>query len=149
MISVEITTQLRQSLCNNNADPQKLINRFREWKMAGENGEDDFYEFGKDTAYITPKVNGKNYVLRHTHLVPLLDKIQSDKWNKNWQNHRLRTSDRALVYVQDNHRFLLIDILPEPFAHKISQMKTPQDKQLMEIFAKIAEHFIYCQEIIN
>ena len=67
---------------------------------------------------------------------------------KNWQNHRLRTSDRALVYVQDNHRFLLIDILPEPFAHKISQMKTPQDKQLMEIFARIAEHFIYYQEII-
>ena len=81
MISVEITTQLSQSLFNNNADPQELINLFREWKMAGENGEDDFYEFGKDTAYITPKVNGKNYVLRHTHLVPLLDKIQSDKWN--------------------------------------------------------------------
>lgn len=147
MIIVDITQALRQTLLKNNANPQELLDAFREWKTAGELGEDDFYEFGKDTAYITPKVNDENYVLRHVHLVPLLDKNQLEQWNKNWQHRRLRTSDRALVYVQDNQRFLLIDILPEPFAHKIAQMKTPQDKQLMEIFAKIAEQYIYHHEI--
>ena len=149
MISVEITETLSQALVKNNANPQELLNAFREWKMAVELGEDDFYEFGKDTAYITPKVNDENYVLRHVHLVPLLDKNQLEQWDKNWQHRRLRTSDRALVYVQDNQRFLLIDILPEPFVHQIAQMKTPQDKRLMETFAKIAEQYIYHHEIIS
>lgn len=145
---VEMTRQLQQNLIQNQANPQELLDVFREWKTAGQSGEDDFYEFGKDTTYIAPSVNGEPYILRHVHLVPLLDMAQLAKWDKNWQNHRRRTSDRALVYVQDNQRFLLIDILPEPFAHEICQMKTPQDKQLMEIFAQIAEKYIYHHEII-
>ena len=70
---VEISRRLSQSLMKNQANPQELIDVFAEWKEAGESGEDDFYEFGKDTAYVAPTVNGEAYVLRHVHLVPLLD----------------------------------------------------------------------------
>lgn len=145
---VEISKQLSRNLIQNQANPKDLIDVFREWKMSGERGEDDFYEFGKDTAYIAPSVNGEPYVLRHVHLVPILDTAQLAQWNKNWEKHRRRTSNRALVYVQDNQRFLLIDILPEPFAHTVCQMNTPQDKALMEAFAQIAEAYVYHQEII-
>lgn len=93
IIEVEISRLLSQNLTQNQANPQDLIDVFREWKMSGEHGEDDFYEFGKDTAYIAPSVNGEPYILRHVHLVPILDSVQLAQWNKNWENHSHRTSD--------------------------------------------------------
>ncbi|MDK4696635.1 type II toxin-antitoxin system YafO family toxin [Kingella negevensis] len=120
------------------------MQRFKEWKKA----ESESFLFGKDGAYISPKVNGESYVLRHVHLVPLLDVEQLAKWQQNWQRGSRRTSNRALVYAQDNHRFLLIDILPEPVAHEIAQMKNEQAKKMMLLFAQIAESYIYHNEII-
>lgn len=144
MIQTDITHKLAQTI----DDPSNLIERFSEWKSAGETGENDFYLFGKDGAYTTPQVNGEPYVLRHVHLLPLTDTAQLAKWQRNWQTGARRTSNRALVYVQDGNRFLLIDILPEPIAHEIAQMRTEPAKQLMQLFAKIAEQYIYHHEII-
>jgi hypothetical protein len=42
-----------------NSDLPDFVESFTEWKAAG-GGEDDAYEFGKDSAYINPKVNGAN-----------------------------------------------------------------------------------------
>lgn len=144
MFTIDITENLRFALPNY----QSLVNHFHEWKQAGEQGENDFYLFGKDGAYIAPKVNGESYVLRHVHLIPIADPMQLTKWRTNWQRGARRTSDRALVYVQDGKRFLLIDILNEPFAHEIAQMKTEQHRLIMNNFAKIAESYIYHSEII-
>ncbi|WP_032136669.1 hypothetical protein [Kingella negevensis] len=64
MIQVDITKRLNSSLPN----PERFLQRFKEWKKA----ESESFLFGKDGAYISPKVNGESYVLRHVHLVPLL-----------------------------------------------------------------------------
>ncbi|UBQ55455.1 type II toxin-antitoxin system YafO family toxin [Alysiella filiformis] len=144
ILRVDITANLRTSL--RHADV--FISEFRQWKSTGETGENDFYLFGKDGAYTTPQVNGEPYVLRHVHLLPLTDTTQLAKWQRNWQTGARRTSNRALVYVQDGNRFLLIDILNEPFAHEIAQMKTEQHRLIMRNFAKIAEQYIYHHEII-
>jgi mRNA interferase YafO len=131
-----------------NSDLPDFVESFTEWKAAG-GGEDDAYEFGKDSAYINPKVNGANNVLRHVHLVPIVDQRQAAKWDKKWEQHSRRTSDRVLVYVDDQgKRFLLIAVLEEPDAHDIAQMKSSGNKRRMELFAAVAEAFIYNREII-
>lgn len=121
-----------------------------EWKASGTDGEDDFYSFGKDVPYEHPHVNGKKNVLMHVHLPPVLDTERKKQWDQNWERYSRRTSDKALVYAKDGtDRFLLIAILPEPKAHAISNMKTKEDKNLMERFAQIAEAFIYHEKNIN
>jgi hypothetical protein len=60
-----------------------------------------------------------------------------------------RASNRALVYVDGGpEKFLLIAILPEPTAHDVSRMQTPQDKLVMNRFTEIAEAFIYTGQVI-
>lgn len=150
MLTVEVTQFLRQYWLQkglNINDITVFCQRFAAWKAAGVAGEDDFYEFGKDGAYISPLVNDEPYILRHVHLVPLRSS-ELNKWDICWQQYKRRTSDRFLIYVEDQQRFLLIAILDEPTAHEISRMKTSQDKALMTWFAEIADKFIYHHEII-
>jgi hypothetical protein len=53
------------------------------------------------------------------------------------------------VYVDGGpEKFLLIAILPEPTAHDVSRMQTPQDKLVMNRFTEIAEAFIYTGQVI-
>jgi mRNA interferase YafO len=120
----------------------ELCARFEAWKKSSD--EYSSYFFGKDGKYIAPTVAGNKYILCHVHIVPILDEKQLSLWNRAWKHGKRKTSDRALVYVSDNRgNFLLIAILEEPNAHKVADMKTQQDKELMVFFATVAEEFIF------
>lgn len=130
-------------------DLDVLVSEFERWKDKGAAGEYSSYFFGKDSAYIDPKVNGAPYTLRHVHLAPITQAKQIAKWNRDWLNKSRKTSDRVLVYVSNsNGEALLIFILPEPDAHEIARMKTPQDKALMNSFSEIADAFLNTGQII-
>lgn len=111
--------------------------------------EYDEYLFGKDGAYQLPTVNGRRNVLRHVHLVPLKSPEQLKQWDKSWHFRRRKSSDRALVYV-DNGRgdYLLIHILNDPGAHETASMRTLQHRQLMEQLAKVADMFIHSGQVL-
>ena len=142
-MAVEITHALREALEADGLDPAELIEEFRSWKALGPSGEDDCYLFGKDAAYVRPKAGDLPYSLRHVHLVPLTDADQLGRWDKAWERYSRRTSDRHLVYVDDKKgNFLLIYILPDGDAHRIAEMRTPEDKETMEGFAHTAAAFL-------
>jgi len=69
-VFVKNTDILRGQYSGQN-DLDALIHVFSAWKEAGEKGEDDWYEFGKDSAYTKPLVNGAPYVLKHVHMTPV------------------------------------------------------------------------------
>lgn len=120
----------------------ELMAAFDEWKSASD--EHDSYFFGKDSSYFTPKVGGKNYLLRHVHLVPLSDWQALQRWERNYSRHGRKTSNRVLVYASSSRgdSFLLIYVLDEPSAHEIAKMNTEKDRQIMRGFAAIAEAFL-------
>ena len=149
-MEVFITTHLSDYLLKQNKDPRVIANNFHDWKMKGSPGEYDDPFFGKDGAYRNPLVNG-DYALMHVHIQPqnLHARI---KWFKAHQNRSVKTSDHVLVYTQNKHKtkFLLISILEEPGAHAIAEMKTAADREIMELFASVAEDFInYGYEFID
>jgi len=149
VVVVKTTNVLAQEFQKSGLNLDLLVNLFGEWKSLGSQGEDAIYEFGKDVPYERPHVNAKKNILRHVHLVPILDVASKAAWDKAWMRESRRTSNRALVYVDDGpEKFLLIAILPEPTAHAVSRMQTPQDKVVMNRFAEIAEAFIYTGQII-
>lgn len=122
---------------------------FAEWKNSGSEGEYHSYLFGKDSAYISPKVDGIPYTLRHVHLVPITQADLLAKWHKAFKTKSRKTSDRVLVYVDDGAKnLLLIFILPEPDAHDIAKMQTAQDKAIMLGFAEVAAAFLDTGEIL-
>ncbi|EJE52162.1 hypothetical protein PMI14_03140 [Acidovorax sp. CF316] len=130
-------------------DPANFATEFDAWKASGEAGEFSNYLFGKDGAYIAPKVGGQANVLRHVHLVPLKDPDKLKKWNRTHRFEGRKSSDRALVYASDpTHGHLLILILEEPDAHVIVKMRTPETRTMMEKLAKVAEAFIHDGSII-
>ncbi len=143
---VRITTVLENKLKSGGLDSRLFVKSFKDWKSGEEYGS--FY-FGKDGKYFTPSVGGVTYVLRHVHLVPIVDQTKLNAWKNNWRHRSRKTSDRVLVYVQDNRgNYLLITILPEPGSHQIARMETQQDRDLMERFALIAEAFIDHGDVI-
>jgi len=128
-------------------DPDHWATYFQEWTSLPDPYVDEF--FGKDSAYVRPKVGGKSYVLRHVHLKPFepaaLTQWESDHWLRT-----RKVSNRVLVYASDgkgNH--LLIFILNEPDAHAIADMKTAEDKATMEGFATVAEAFNFNGDILG
>lgn len=122
---------------------------FSEWKSSGSKGEYHSFLFGKDSAYISPKVDGVPYTLRHVHLVPITQADLLVRWNKDFKTKSRKTSDRVLVYVDDGAKnMLLIFILPEPDAHAIAKMQTVEDKAIMHGFAEVAAAFMDTGEII-
>ena len=129
-------------------DPDNFAAEFDHWKSLGARSEYASYLFGKDAAYAVPVVNGQRNMLRHVHLVPLRDFEQKVKWDRAWEVRSRKTSDRALVYVSDlRHGHLLLYILDEPSAHSVARMQTPDDRQLMKAFARVADRFIQTGEI--
>ncbi|MEI6746739.1 MAG: type II toxin-antitoxin system YafO family toxin [Methylococcaceae bacterium] len=138
---VKVTAALKTLLKQSGICVDEFCNQFIKWKNAGEYSS---YYFGKDSAYVAPTVDGEKYKLRHVHLVPLIDQKQLAVWNKKWQFGGRKTSDRVLIYVEDNrNNFLLIFILSEPDAHKIAQMKELKHEQLMKRFASVSEQFMF------
>lgn len=149
MVDVKATKIIEDVFSNAGLDLEEFRSLFADWKNLGPNGEDEFYEFGKDVPYEKPHVNGQKNVLMHVHLVPIVDIEQKEKWDKNWKRHSRRTSNRSLVYVNDGSKqFLLIDIIPEPDGHEIPKMLTQEHKDIMEFYAEIADKFIYSGSII-
>lgn len=125
--------------------PETLIKEFADWKSRGRAGEDDHYYFGKDGAYDKPRTSTGGYALQHVHIVPLSDPAGLADWNRKWaKSHGRRSSDTALVYVDGGrHGYLLLTILWHPDAHAIAEMRTPEDKEMMEGLAAVAEQFIH------
>lgn len=149
-VVVKTTKILEQNFLTSGQDLNEFVELFTYWKSLGQIGEDDVYEFGKDVPYETPHVNGKKYVLRHVHLVPIIELAKKISWNRAWEKSSRRVSNKALVYVADGpNKFLLIAVLPEPEAHIICKMQTQAAKNLMHEFADIADAFIYADEIIG
>ncbi|MEN9866421.1 MAG: hypothetical protein RL748_2011 [Pseudomonadota bacterium] len=149
VLSVKMTTILAQQFTSQRLDAALFMELFANWKSSGPAGDDNFYEFGKDGAYSRPLVNNQAYVLRHVHLLPVVDMQKRLEWDRRWRNYSRRTSDRVLVYVDDGpKRFLLIAILPEPEAHNIARMATQRDQDVMQSFSAIAEEFIFSGKII-
>jgi mRNA interferase YafO len=147
-MAVHATLRLQEQF-DDAEDFLELTLAFDQWKAKGAQGEFDSYLFGKDSAYISPKVQGVPYSLRHVHLVPISHTEQLAKWNKAWKTRSRKTSDRVLVYVDNGAGdCLLIFILPEPEAHEIAAMKTLQDKTLMESFAEVAAAYLETGDII-
>lgn len=138
---VKITNALKSALETDKLDSQLFCDKFQQWKSADEHSS---YLFGKDSAYVTPAINGEKYILRHVHLVPVMDKNQLVSWKKKWSFKGRKTSNRVLIYVDDNKgNFLLIFILSEPDAHEVALMKNQEHRELMENFAAVAEAFIF------
>lgn len=124
-------------------DPQYLAKTFGAWKALGEAGEYSSIMFGKDAFYERPTGHGGRLVLRHVHLVPVLDREARERWRRVHQRGGRKTSDRALVYAQDaRHGFLLIHIAEEPTAHAMALMEDPKSNMLMQLFAQVAQEFI-------
>lgn len=151
-ISVQATAYLQNSLAA--AELENLFADFAEWKSLGAAGENYSYIFGKDAAYKPPIC--QHYELRHAHMAPLSNPFAMALWNWAWNQTppRKRTSDKALIYTQSENKyskkigFLLISIIDDPEAHRTAKMSTPQDKALMQHFAKIAKEFIFSGKII-
>lgn len=131
---VRHTQLLADYFSENQLDLARFVERFTQWKQEG---EDSSYFFGKDAYFVKPDN------IKHVHLVPILDQEALTRWDQNWENGSRRTSDRFLLYVEDNQRFLLLAILPEPTAHAFVRMENPQSRSAMTIFSEAAEQFIY------
>lgn len=148
-MGTKTTKALQNHFTENNLDITEFIKQFNWWKGRGASGEYDSYLFGKDSAYVRPAVDGKEYTLMHVHLVPQSDLKQLEHWKNAYKNRRRKVSDRVLIYVNDSSGdYLLIYILPEFDAHRIAAMKTKSDKETMEGFAEAASAFIYDGAII-
>jgi mRNA interferase YafO len=146
-MAVKTTRILKNFLDEDNLNVEEFCTRFASWKLSLD--EYSSYFFGKDSAYVKPTVGTDKYILRHVHIVPILDKIQLSKWNRLSKLKKRKTSDRVLIYVSDNKgNFLLIIILSEPNAHEVAEMKTQTHKELMEYFATVAEAFIFDGSIL-
>lgn len=114
----------------------KFLSNFEKWKTGDEHSS---YFFGKNSGYVLPKLS--NGYLRHVHLVPITNESRK-VWEKSFIHKSVKTSDRALIYVErGNNEFLLIYILNSN-AHQIAKMATEQDKKLMLGLAKAAENFL-------
>ena len=144
-----MTGAISEQLIGLGQDPQNFAAEFDHWKSRGHNGEYSSYLFGKDGAYGRPAVNGTLNMLRHVHLVPLMDAAALNRWNSDWKRRTRKRSDRHLVYVSDSYYgHLLLWILDEPGSHEIALMSSPDDRKLMLQFAVVAERFIQTGEII-
>ncbi len=150
---VDITHSLEEDLKNAGLSSSYIINKFKHWKTNWNINEYTVYDFGKDGGFRKPIVNNSTTQFRHVHLLPT-EPNKLSIWNQAFKRGQRngggskRTSDRVLVYVEDDNDYLLIAILPEPTAHKVMDMKTPQDKQTINYLAYVAEKYINEREIV-
>jgi mRNA interferase YafO len=146
-MATRYTTALDNQLAEIFASAAQLAADFDAWKSAvARNPAAEFENphFGKDGAYVAPKVDGVPYALRHVHLVPLKDAEALTKWERFFRLKKRKISNRVLVYVSStsgNH--LLLFILDEPSAHEVAEMKTPEHQKLMLQMADVAAAFLH------
>ncbi|MGN6225531.1 type II toxin-antitoxin system YafO family toxin [Pseudoxanthomonas sp.] len=143
-MSVKLSNALKAQLLDSGIDSEAFAREFATWKAGWPKGEYNHALFGKDAAYVRPKVGTELYRLRHVHIVPFIDKRARKRWFRAFEFRRRKTSDRHLVYVADDRsNFGLIYILDEPDAHRIALMAGEKERQVMEGFAVMAENFIF------
>lgn len=121
----------------------EFIEEFAWWKSFWNRRERSSFYFGRDSAFREPLVLGQ-MLLRHVHLPPSEDSEDYARWDHlHEQIGREKTSDTMLVYCYDSSttQYLLIGILHPP-AHQTIQMKSPQAKELLELYAQVAEAFL-------
>lgn len=146
---VQITKLLSDKFTADNKDVDAFLENFRAWKATGLAGEYGSQHFGKDAFYDRPKVDGV-LVLRHVHMRPTKDLEAQSKWDKLYRRRGKKTSNVALIYAEDpTHGFLLIDLLEEPVAHAVAEMKTAEHRAYMETMADVADAFIFSGVIAN
>ncbi|MGK5009421.1 type II toxin-antitoxin system YafO family toxin [Janthinobacterium sp. MDB2-8] len=145
-MGVQITEVLKKTMLAEGLNVDEFLSQFEHWK-AGDEYSSKW--FGKDGAYARPNVDGKKYMLRHVHLVPIADIAQLAQWNVKFKRKSRKTSDRALVYVSNGKGdYLLIFILEEPDAHEVAEMKTSEHREVMSGFAEVAAEFLDTGKII-
>ena len=145
-MQVRMTAALKEALERVGLDADQLLADFAEWKAGDEYAH---FFFGKDGAYLAPKINGE-YALMHVHLVPLVDLKNLREWKAAHKRGSRKTSDRVLVYVTDKrYGHLLIFILDEPIAHRIAKRQTVEDRETMDGFAVVAEEFFFSGSILG
>ena len=164
---VEMTRYLADQIGTEKA--KNFITAFTQWRQAGA-GFFDHPWFGWDNPYERPQPTDKNadWTLYHVHLAPFkpnptdfedaeegaleaAQKTYDDWMNSKNKKQRRPTSDDVLVYAWDKTptrpRFLLIDILASPNAHKIARMKSNEDKERMLAYLTVAEQYVYFSKI--
>lgn len=107
-----------------------LINAFKWWKATPDREYLSPF-FGRDLGTIAPKVNGKDYLLRHCHLIPLNDPPKLRQWEKSLRWKSEKKSDRILLYVQRGDDFFLIDVVDDPGAHQVMKMVDSKGRSFM------------------
>lgn len=121
---------------------------FKWWK-ADVSREFESPFFGKDAALIAPKVGGREYALRHCHLIPMCDIAEKTKWIQAFKRRSRKTSDRILIYAQQGEDFYLINVIDDPGAHQIMRMQDMQGRSFMLECAKEADAFLNGQLVLE
>lgn len=148
-MAVDVATQLLTALRNHRSDDSIIafVTAFATWKtlsFAEQLGSD---LFGADRQYVAPTVNGQ-VRLRHTHLQP-----ESPAAKRSWAASGIRgqekTSDRALIYCDNDGDLLLIYLLRDGTAHSVSRMQNNQDRETMQGAATLTAAWIADRTSLN
>lgn len=146
-LRVRMSALLRETLDEEEIDPEWMGDKFAEWKGPGAAGEIASYYFGRDTYYRTPQHNGQ-MVLRHAHMPPG-NAVELAAWRRFHRQRRPRTSDSHLIYAQDPlHGYLLLMFVREPNAHTFAQMATPSTARRMRELVAAAAAFIHDGSVV-
>lgn len=165
----KIVVEMTRDLTNQLGDDAPNYNAaFMQWREAGGG---DFHHpwFGWNNPYERPEPTDRNadWTLYHVHIAPFEPQIsdfedeeafqKAQKTYKDWMYSKRTwrgrpTSDDVLVYAYDSSptrpRFLLIDILQSPNAHKIARMTNQPDREKMLAYLTVAEEYVYSRKII-
>lgn len=115
---------------------RELANRFLHHKSLAEYDQLVSLEFGADSPYTAPTVQGA-HELWHIHLAPGRRDPAWRRWAAG--NNLPRSSDAAMIYARSaaQNDFLLIYPLNSG-AHRIAEMTRDADRQFMHECARIA-----------
>jgi Toxin YafO, type II toxin-antitoxin system len=134
-LKAQLSPWLTQAFAAEGVDAQRFMDRFVQWKQAG---EDESYFFGKDA------LNLRSKLIRHVHMVPLASPQALAAWDTNWQRRRKRVSDRFLFYVDGaRHGYLLLYIVNDPGAHDFLNSANPASRAVRQAMQKMADQFYH------
>lgn len=151
-VVVKTTSELTAALTPD--ELADLVDEFAFYKDGWPQFQDMFYYFGKDGGYTFPQLTAPHQI-QHVHLWPSSVSPESTDWEAGWtrtentKKPTRKTSNRVLVYAKDGHQYLLIYILPEPYAHDIAKSLTNETAALMNLFKRITEAFIFNKLDLN
>jgi len=95
----------------------QLVKMFEWWKADPGRLNHSMW-FGRDTPYDEPQLQGRGRLLRHCHLLPMIDGEVRERWLRVFKTKGEKVSDKALVYAENNGDYVLLYIFDEPGAHE-------------------------------